>query len=78
MRLISENGLTDLNYDSCTLYTNIAKGLISAKPANESQGYVMGEYGDEEKAKIVMDGLRKAYLNNARLFQFPEKESLRP
>lgn len=59
MRIISQDGKTDLPYDRITLFVNY--NFIMAESISKERMYVMAEYSSEEKAVEALDKLKKVY-----------------
>lgn len=72
MRIISQSGRTDLNYDNCAI---VADGnYIEARTT--SQTYLMAKYSSEEKTEKVMEELWKCYVNGEDCILFPKDEEV--
>lgn len=88
MRIISQDGKSDLPYDNLGLF--IDDNIIMAEPLNWKRAYVMAEYSSEEKAYEAMRMLHKehndyvamtakdygALLNQPKIFRFPEDKDV--
>ena len=77
MRIISQNGNTDLNYDNCVIV--IDENIIEARVGDEI--YNLAMYSSEETAKQVFKRLHNRYLssnigldNSQVIFRFPNEE----
>ena len=57
MRIISQDGRTDLPYDGIALFVN--DNVIMAESLNRERMYVMAEYDSEETAMSVLNELRE-------------------
>lgn len=72
MRIISQSGRTDLNYDNCAI---VADGnYIEARTT--SQTYLMAKYSSEEKAEKVMKILHELFASGCKCVQFPKDEDV--
>ena len=72
MRIISQSGRTDLNYDNCAI---VADGnYIEARTT--SQTYLMAKYSSEEKTEKVMDFLYKCYFDGCKYVLFPKDKDV--
>lgn len=56
MRIISQDGKTDLPYDSVALFVN--DNVIMAESLNRERMYVMAEYDSEESAIDAINYMR--------------------
>lgn len=89
MRIISQNGKTDLPYDNLGL--SIEDNIIMAEPLNWGRAYVMAEYSSEEKARCAAEKLKEKYLEHKsigdgrghasllvkpKIFRFPEDKDV--
>lgn len=77
MRIISQNGKTDLNYDMCTVV--ITENVIEARVGDKT--YNLAMYSSEESAKRVLKRVHNRYLssnisldNSQVIFRFPNEE----
>jgi hypothetical protein len=77
MRIISQNGNTDLNYDNCVVVVD--ENIIEARVGDEI--YNLAMYSSEETAKQVFKRLHNRYLssnigldNSQVIFRFPNEE----
>lgn len=67
MRLISQDGLIDVNYDNGSLvvgfgeYKDCVKAIISYYDNSSQKGTKLAEYSSKAKALKVMEMLRNAY-----------------
>lgn len=59
MRIISQDGKTDLPYDSLGLF--VEDNIIMAESLNRERMYAMAEYSSEEKAVEALDKFKKVY-----------------
>lgn len=57
MRIISQDGRTDLPYDGIALFVN--DNVIMAESLNRERIYVIAEYDSEETAMSVLNELRE-------------------
>lgn len=57
MRIISQDGRTDLPYESVALFAE--DNIIMAESLNRERIYVMAEYDSEETAMSVLNELRE-------------------
>lgn len=76
MRLISQDGCSDVPYEQCTLWVN--EGGILATPVGEVDTLMtMGRYSTQEKAQKAMQMLHECYTGMLymRNLSFPEGES---
>ena len=69
MRIISQSGRTDLNYDKCAIV--VEDNYIEARTT--SQTYLMAKYSGYGVAEMMATKMLMAYKNNASYFQFPSK-----
>lgn len=78
MRILSQNGLEDVRYDSCHIHCVLnnftGKYCIDAITAREPVR--LGAYSSKEKALAVMDLLREAYLTFKFIFKLPADEEV--
>lgn len=72
MRIVSQSGNTDLNYDKCDI--TITDGFIEAR--THIQEYLMAKYSSEAKAKKVMKILHDLYASGCKSVQFPKNEDV--
>ena len=74
MRLISQDGFIDVNYDNGSLvvgfgeYKDCAKAIISYYDHSSQKGTRLAEYSSKDKALKVMEMLRNAYCGKV-IFQ---------
>lgn len=59
MRIISQDGKTDLPYDGIALFVN--DNVIMTESLGTGKLYAMAEYSSEEKAVKALDKLKKVY-----------------
>ena len=89
MRLISQDGMTDVNYDNGSLtigvgmYEEYVLAIISYYDHSCQKGTKLAEYSSKSKALKAMEMLRKEYLETVydyrtkpKVFQFPKDEDV--
>lgn len=75
MRVVSQDGRVDVNYDNAviTTYSMDAKNVI-AKVRDEYLS--LAEYTSEENALKAMEMLRRSYVYNYMVFLFPRDDEV--
>lgn len=89
MRLISQDGMIDVNYDNGSLCIGFIKGeehiidTISYYNYSCQKGTKLAEYSSKSKALKVMELVREEYLETLydyrtkpKVFQFPKDEEV--
>lgn len=74
MRIISQDGCSDLSYEYCSLELDGKKKCkIQAMRIGDNFGLEIAEYSDEEKAKRALRKLHEVYRESDGngIFQFP-------
>lgn len=68
MRIISQNGTLDVNYDNCTF--KIKSNCVTAQILN-GKDYIMGKYDTLKRAIEVMIDIRSSFQVNCKVFKMP-------
>ena len=89
MRLISQDGMFDVNYDNGSLAVGVGKyeecisAIITYYDHSSQKGTKLAEYRSKAKALKVMEMLRKEYLvtvydyrTKPKVFKFPADEEV--
>lgn len=87
MRLISQDGMTDVSYERYTIYACESYGYNKQTKQSEINGYdvkagadetclTMGKYSTKEKALKVMYELRNSWKYDLAFFYFPKDEEV--
>jgi len=74
MRLISQDKLKDIPYETTALYISGTPTDVQIVAFADNDAITIGEYTSEEKALKVMSKLREDWKDDLAFFKFPADE----